>query len=74
MLIIYFDDNKEGNVLFIDALITFYIRLYGVNHIVKDHSNSERENPLPTRGLLFPIQVRSGQVRVFNVQIQSKLL
>ena len=35
--------RKEGNVLFNDALNTFYLRLYGVGHImVKDHSDSER--------------------------------
>ena len=28
---------KEGNVLFKDALNTFYLRLYGVGHMVKDH-------------------------------------
>ena len=48
-------DSKEGNVLFNDALNTLYIRLYGVRHMVKDHSDSERGNPLPPHGLLFPI-------------------
>ena len=47
--------RKEGNVLFNDALNTFYLRLYGVGHMVEDHSNSERGNPLPPHGLLFPI-------------------
>ena len=47
--------RKEGNVLFNDALNTFYLRLYGVRHIVKDHSDSERENPLPPHRLLFTI-------------------
>ena len=46
---------KEGNVLFIDALNTCYFRLYGIRHIVKDHSDSERGNTLPLYGLLFPI-------------------
>ena len=46
---------KEGNVLFNDTLNTFYLRLYGVGHMVKDHSDSERGNPLPPHGLLFPI-------------------
>ena len=45
---------KEGNVLFNDALNTFYLRLYGVRHMVEDHSESERGNPLPSHGLLFP--------------------
>ena len=47
---------KEGNVLFNDALNTFYLRLYGVEHMVEDHSDSERGNPLPPHGLLFPIK------------------
>ena len=29
--------RKEGNVLFNDALNTFYLRLYGVRHLVKDY-------------------------------------
>ena len=29
--------RKEGNVLFNDELNTFYLRLYGVRHMVKDH-------------------------------------
>ena len=32
-----------------------HLRLYGVGHMVKDHSDSERGNPLPPHGLLFPI-------------------
>ena len=32
--------RKEGNVLFNDALNTFYLWLYGVRHMVKDHSDS----------------------------------
>ena len=28
--------RKDGNVLFNDALNTFYLRLYGVRHMVKD--------------------------------------
>ena len=34
----------------------FILRLYGVGHMVKDHSDSERGNPLPPHGLLFPIK------------------
>ena len=40
---------------FNDVLNTFYLQLYGVGHMVKDHSDRERGNPLPPRGLLFPI-------------------
>ena len=52
--------RKEGNALFNDALNTFYIRLYGVGHMVKDHSDSERGNPLPPHGLLFPINSKGS--------------
>ena len=38
--------RKEGNVLFNGALNTFYLQLYGVGHMVKDHSDSERGNLL----------------------------
>ena len=34
---------NEGNVLFNDTLNTFYLRLFGIGHMVKDHSDSERE-------------------------------
>ena len=46
---------KEGNVLFSDTLNTFYLWLYGVRHMVKDHSDSERGNPLLPHRLLFLI-------------------
>ena len=51
---------KEGNVLFNDALNTFYLRLYGVGRMVKDHSDSERGNPLLPHGLLFPISSKGS--------------
>ena len=41
--------------LFNDALNTFYLWLYGVRHMVKDHSDSERGNPLMPHGILFLI-------------------
>ena len=47
--------KKEGNILFNDALNTFCSRLYCFGHMVKDHSDSERGNPLAPHGLLFPI-------------------
>ena len=52
--------RKEGNVLFNDALNTFYLWLYGVRHMVKDHSDSEKGNPLPPHGLLFPINSKGS--------------
>ena len=40
------EGRKERSVLFNGALNTFYLRLNGVGHMVKDHSYSERGNPL----------------------------
>ena len=48
-------EERNGNVLFNDALNTFYFRLYCGGHMVKDHSDSERGNMLPPHGLLFLI-------------------
>ena len=65
---------KEG-IVFNDALNTFYLRLYDVGHMVKDHSDTEREregeretekkgergNPLPPlHGLLFLISSKGS--------------
>ena len=52
--------KRERNVLFNDALNTFYLRLYGVGHMVKDHSDSERGNLLLPNGLLFPINSKGS--------------
>ena len=47
--------ERERNVLFNDALNTFYLQLYGIRHKVKDHSDSEKGNPLPPHRLLLSI-------------------
>ena len=52
--------ERERNVLFNDALNTFYLRLYGVRHMVKDHSDSEKGNPLPPHRLLLSINSKSS--------------
>ena len=52
--------TKEGSVLLNDALNTLYLRLYGVKLMVKGDSNSERGNPLPPHGLLFPISSKGS--------------
>ena len=54
------ESRKEGNVLFNDALNTFYLRLYGVRHMVKDHSDSEKGNPLPPHRLLLSINSKGS--------------
>ena len=45
----------EGNVLFNDALNTFYLRLYGVRHY-----DSKKGNPLPPHRLLFTINSKGA--------------
>ena len=52
--------ERERNVLFNDALNAFYLRLYGVRHMVKDHSDSEKGNPLPQHRLFFPISSKGS--------------
>ena len=47
--------ERERNVLFNDTLNTFYLRLYDVRHMVKDHSDSEKGNPLPPHRLFLLI-------------------
>ena len=51
---------KEGNVLFNDTLNTFYLWLYGVRHMVKDHSDSEKGNLLLPHRLLFLINSKGS--------------
>ena len=51
----------ERNVLFNDAHKTFYLWLYGIRHMVKDHSDSERGNPLLPHRLLLSIN-RKGSL------------
>ena len=53
----YWRRRKEGNVLFNDTLNTFYLRLYGVRHMVKDQ-NSEKGNPLLPHRLIFWLTAR----------------
>ena len=52
--------ERKGSVLFNDALNTFYLRLYGVKHMVKDHSDSEKGNPLPPHRLFLSINSKGS--------------
>ena len=58
------EGRKEGNVLFNDALNTFYLRLYGITHMIKDHSDSEKGNLLLPHGLLFPISSKGSFIGI----------
>ena len=50
--------RKVGKVLFNNALNTFYLWLYGVRHMVKDHSDSERGNRCRHIGYSFRLAAR----------------
>ena len=52
---IYGCDEGRKYFFYLTTHSTHYLRLYGVRHMVKDHSDSERRNPLSPHGLLFPI-------------------
>ena len=52
--------KRERNILFNDALNTFYLRLYGIRHMVKDHSDSEKGNLLPPHKLLLLINSKGS--------------
>ena len=52
--------ERERNVLFNDTLNTFYLWLYGVRHMVKDYSDSEKGNQLPPHRLLFLINSKGS--------------
>ena len=52
--------ERERNVLFNDTLNTFYLRLYGVRHMFKDHSDSEKGNPLLPHRLLLSINSKGS--------------
>ena len=68
-------EGKEGNVLFNEALNTFYLRLYGVRHMVKDHSDNEKGNPLPPHRQLFPINSKGSFICIIpHMHIPRPLL
>ena len=56
-------EQKEGNVLFNDALNTFYLRLYGIIHMVKDHSDIERKEG----NVLFNDTLNTFYLRLYGV-------
>ena len=53
-------ERKDGrNVLFNDALNTFYLRLYGVRYMVKDHSDTGEESRYRHMGYSFRLAARA---------------
>ena len=58
--------RKEGNVLFNDALNTFYLRLYGVRLMVKDHLGRKEGN------VLFNDALNTFYLRLYGVRLMVK--
>ena len=52
--------QREREMFYLTTLNTFYLRLYGVRHMVKDHSDSEKGNPLPQHRLLLSINSKGS--------------
>ena len=44
----------------------FILRLYGIGHMVKNHSDRERGNPLPPHGLLFWISSKGSFICIIR--------
>ena len=59
--------HKEGRIEFFN-LIThsthFILQLYGVWHMIKNHSENERGNPLSPHGLLFLISSKGSFIYI----------
>ena len=53
--------EREREMFYLTTHSThFILRLYDVRHMVKDHSDSEKGNPLPPHRLLFPINSKGS--------------
>ena len=53
-------EGRKETILFKDVHNTFYLWLYGVRHMVKDHSDSEKGNPLLPHRLLLSINSKGS--------------
>ena len=54
------DRTTKARLLYSLLYILFYLRLYGVRHMVMDHSDSEKGNPLPPHRLLLSINSKGS--------------
>ena len=54
-------------VLFNDTLNTFYLWLYGIRHMVKDHSDSERRERERERNVLFNDALNTFYLRLYGI-------
>ena len=62
-------NRSDGNVL----IHTFYLRYYGIRHMVKDYSDRDRGNPLSLlNGPLFPISSKGSLICTIPDRIENK--
>ena len=53
--------EREREMFYLTTHSThFYLRLYGVRHMVKDHSENVKGNPLPPHRLLLSINSKGS--------------
>ena len=65
----YFPNKVQGRkemFLFNNTLNILYLQLYGIIHMVEDHSDSDRGNLLPPHGLLFPISSKGSFICIIT--------
>ena len=52
--------EREREMFYLTTHSTHFIYGYMASDMVKDHSDSEKGNPLPPHGLLFPINSKGS--------------
>ena len=57
--------GKEGNVSFNNTLNTFYLRLYGNRHMLKDHSDREGRKE---GNVLFNDALNTFYLRLYGIR------
>ena len=59
-IFLFVQEGRDEMFLFNDTLNTFYLWLFCVRHMIKDHSDSEKGNLLPPHRLLFLISSKGS--------------
>ena len=58
---VMFPAGREREMFYLTMHSTHFIYgIYGIRHMVKDHSDSEKGNPLPPHRLFFPINSKGS--------------
>ena len=64
--------KEERNILFNDGFNTFYLWLYGIRHMVKDHSDSERGGTEEMK-YVFNDAINTFYLRLYGVGIMVRI-